>query len=120
MYHTNVCALPASAMVYTSSASKERNESFIHPLCQVIQSSTLFQRSQYGSKDFCTSDSRSYSVASFANSLSSNVGHDDTQESPSKVAVHEIVSWPRVFCTLFYRCLEPVVVFGGVPAHSVT
>lgn len=31
---------------YTSSASRERKESFIHPLCQDIQSSTLFHRSQ--------------------------------------------------------------------------
>lgn len=63
--------------VLTSSASKERNESFIQPLCQVIQSSTLFQRSQYGSNDFCTSDRRSYSVASLANNLSPKVGHTD-------------------------------------------
>lgn len=59
---------------FTSSASRERNESFIQPLCQVIQSSTLFQRSQNGSNDFCTSERRSYSVAALANSLSSNGG----------------------------------------------
>lgn len=53
----------------TSSASIERKESFIQPLCHMIQSSTLFHRSQYGSNDFCTSASNSYSVASLPNSL---------------------------------------------------
>ena len=56
-------------LVYTSSASSERNESFIQLLCQDIQSSTLFHRSQYGSNAFCTSTSISYSVASFENNL---------------------------------------------------